>query len=158
MKTQGQSKLIKPKRFTRQSRSPVKVIKTFNKFESLAIEECNIVEVEKNYCYQENNRQEKYDVTDKETDQKKMFNSKTLKWTKFFDNNPFEILMDNHEEGIKDIVKRNVILMTPKHCLKKCKRCNFKKRTCLFDSSTCKAAQQWCFNCTKKGYYHQSPN
>ena len=157
MRVQGQSKLIKPKKFKRQPRSPVNVIKTFNKFEILSIEECNMVEVENYYSYQENNTQGNYDVTDRETDQKKIGNKKTLKWTTFFDINPFEVLMDNHEEGIKDIVRRNVILKTPKHCLKKCKRCNFKKRTCFVDSSTCKAAQQWCFKCNKKGHYPQSP-
>ena len=150
MRMQLQNKLIKPKRFKRQPKHPVNVIKTFNQFESLPIEECNMAEVE-------NNTQEKYDVTDIETDQKKIGITKKLKLTKFFDNNPFEVLMDNHEEGIKNIITRNVILNTPKHCLKKCKRCNFKKRTCVFDSSSCKAVQQCCFKCKKKGHYPQSP-
>ena len=67
MKIQCQNRMIKPKKFKRQPRSPVNEITTFNKFEGLPIEECNIVEVEKrdNSNYQENVTQEKYDVNSK---------------------------------------------------------------------------------------------
>ena len=41
-----QSKLMKPKKTKRLIRSPIKITKTFNKFETLEIEECNIVEME----------------------------------------------------------------------------------------------------------------
>ena len=155
MRMQGQSIMIKPKKFTRQPRSPVNVIKTFNKFTGLSTEDCNIVEQKDNSSYQGNITQEKYDV--KHTDEIRISNKKSMKWRQFFDKNQFEVLIDNHEVGIKDIITRTVILKTPKHCLKKCKRCNFKKRTCVFKSSSCKAIQQWCFKCNKKGHYPQSP-
>ena len=87
----------------------------------------------------------------------KIINCRTIKLTKFFDNNQFEILVDNPEEGINDIIARTVILRTPKHCLKKCKRCNFKKRTCVIDSYSCKVIQQNCLKCNKKGHFPQSP-
>ena len=87
----------------------------------------------------------------------KIINCRTIKLTKFFDNNQFEILVDNPEEGIRDIIARTVILRTPKHCLKKCKRCNFKKRTCVIDSYSCKVIQQNCLKCNKKGHFPQSP-
>ena len=158
MRSQDQNKMIKPKKFKRQLRFPVNVISTFNKFEGLLIEECNLVETEEKttVMYQGNITQEIYQETDKEIDEIQIHKSKKMKWKKFCSENPFEVFMDNHEEGINNIINRNVILKTPKHCLKKCKRCNFKKRTCVFDSSSCKAIQQRCFKCNKKGHYPQS--
>ena len=159
MMIQGQSKIIKPKKFKRKPRYPVNVITTFNKFEGLPIDECLMVEIEKmdNSGYQENTSKENNEKNVKNVkkrDQKKISN--TANWTKYFDKNKFEVLNDNHEEGIKEIISRNDILKTPKHCLKKCRRCNFKKRNCVLDSSSCKAIQQRCFQ-NKKGHHSQSP-
>ena len=76
MRMRWQNKLIKPNKFIRQPKFVVNVIKTLNKFESLPIEECNMVEVENNSSYQENNTQEKYDVIAIETDKEKIGNAK----------------------------------------------------------------------------------
>ena len=65
-------------------------------------------------------------------------------------------MVDNTEEGVDKIIKRNMILNTPKHCLQKCIRCKFKKRTCILDSSTCQAITKCCVKCKKTGHYPQS--
>ena len=159
MRRQDQTKMIKPKKFRRQHGSPANVVSTFNKFDGLTIEDCNLVETEKKdeVIYQKISTQENDEEIDKEIDQLEIQKIKRMKWKKFFNENLFEVLKDNHEESISDIITRNVILKTPKHCLKKCKRCNFKKRTCIFDASSCKAIQQMCLKCNKKGHYPQSP-
>ena len=77
-------------------------------------------------------------------------------WKRFETRNRFEALIDNTEEDVTEIIKRNIILRTPKHCLKKCRRCKFKKRTCNLDSSTCKAIKNFCVKCKKTGHYPQS--
>ena len=42
--------------------------------------------------------------------------------------NQFETLQDNEEEDLQKKVERLAILEAPKHSLKKCRYCNFKKR------------------------------
>ena len=68
MKFLYQSQMIKPKKCKRQPRSPVNVIKSFNKFECLPIEECNIVEVEKkvNSCYKKDTREHQVKISAKQ--------------------------------------------------------------------------------------------
>ena len=68
----------------------------------------------------------------------------------------FDLLTDNSEEDIGILIMRGEILNTRKHSLKKCRNCNFKKRQCILDTSTCKAAQNNCFFCGKAGHFPQS--
>ena len=49
-------------------------------------------------------------------------------------------------------------LITPKRCLKKCRYCNFKKRSCFFNPHSCKAKQLRCYSCLKMGHFPQSLN
>ena len=53
---------------------------------------------------------------------------------KFETKNRFDVLINNHEETVLKIIKRNSLSSTSKYLLKKCKKCNFKKRNCLVDS------------------------
>ena len=76
---------------------------------------------------------------------------------KFQTRNRFEVLIGNQEEEVKHIIKRNQLLDIPKKLLKKCKRCNYKKRNCIVNPSTCNALKRCCFKCKKLGHYPQSP-
>ena len=49
--------------------------------------------------------------------------------------NRFETLQDNEEEDLEKLLKRLTILQTPKRFLKKCRYCNFKKRSCALNPS-----------------------
>ena len=70
--------------------------------------------------------------------------------------NKFDVLRGNGESDLDKILKVNKILITPKHSLKKCRRCNFKKRTCIIDPGSCKASQFFCFRCNKFGHFPKS--
>ena len=76
--------------------------------------------------------------------------------------NRFQILEDNDLEDIESInrkYQRNVRFKTvAKKLLKKCKKCNFKKRNCTLDPLTCKAAHRTCWTCGKYGHNPQSQN
>ena len=150
-----QSKLMKPKKTKRLIRSPIKITKTFNKFETLEIEECNIVEMEMKkekfrHCKLKQKKPEK-DYVSNLKDNKKG-------WQKYETKNRFEVLKDNDEKDINKILTTNKVLKTPKSSLKKCKRCNFKKRSCILNPSSCKAINKSCIKCKKNGHYPQSPN
>ena len=41
---------------------------------------------------------------------------------------------------------------------KKCRYCNFKKRSCFFNPHSCKAKQLRCYSCLKMGHFPQSLN
>ena len=45
-----------------------------------------------------------------------------------------------------------------KRRLKKCRYCNFKKRTCIVDPFSCKALKLKCFKCRRSGHFPQSLN
>ena len=54
------------------------------------------------------------------------------------------------------IINRNIILNMSKRKLKKCRFCNFKKRTCALSPSSCKAHKLNCSKCFKRGHFPQS--
>ena len=66
-----------------------------------------------------------------------------------------KILRNNSEEGII-YIKQLDILQMKKTDLKKCKRCNFKKRHCALDQFACNATNKCCFLCKKVGHFPQS--
>ena len=55
----------------------------------------------------------------------------------------------------EDLVK---ILNTPKQSLKKCRNCNFKKRRCILNPSSCKSRQSFCTKCKTLGHFPKSIN
>ena len=71
--------------------------------------------------------------------------------------NCFDVLEDNQEEDYQKILKRRSLLHISKKRLKKCKKCNFKRRSCLVDSTECKAHYRSCFKCKKQGHFPRSP-
>ena len=72
--------------------------------------------------------------------------------------NRYSLLEDNPEFEMERLMWRNKILITSKKKLKKCKFCNFKKRSCLLDPEQCKALYSQCFKCNKKGHFPASVN
>ena len=80
----------------------------------------------------------------------------TLK--QFETKNSFEVLIDNPEENLEQIISRNKILSTPKKSLKRCRKCHFKRRACILDSSKCNSLQKCCRKCKKIGHLPKSIN
>ena len=70
--------------------------------------------------------------------------------------NKFQVLEDNTEEDLNRIVWRSNILRTERKLIKKCHKCNFKKRTCILDPTSCQASQKCCYYCKKKGHFPSS--
>ena len=71
--------------------------------------------------------------------------------------NRFDILEDNPEEDYQRILTRRRLLPISKKNLSKCKKCNFKRRSCLVDLTKCKAYDKSCFKCKRNGHFPQSP-
>ena len=69
--------------------------------------------------------------------------------------NLLQILEDGVAEDFDEVIKFEQI---PKHQLKKCRKCNFKRRTCVVNITMCKANQKRCVSCQKAGHYPQSLN
>ena len=155
-----QSKMTKQKKSKRFIESPANAIKIRNMFESLPIEEFDSVDIKIiDLSDSEANKSENLSEILKEKEKliqnvRKVVIKKG--WKKFESKNRFEVLEDNPEEDVTEMIKRNIILNTPKHCLKKCRRCKFKKRTCTLDPLTCQAIKRFCIKCKKTGHYPQS--
>ena len=152
LKNEVQSEMIRPKKTTRLIKSVSNITKTVNKFEKLEIEECFIVEKEI--------QKENFHIKQKKKEKAEISNFKVIKkgWQKYETKNIFEVLTDNDEEDINKILFKTRILKTSKSSLKRCKRCNFKKRSCILNPSTCKAINKCCIKCQKIGHFPQSPN
>ena len=90
---------------------------------------------------------------------KQIFNFKTVQFInddslqQFETMNPFNILT---EECLEDTSSNVNMKLDPKRLLKKCRYCNFKKRSCALNSSSCVAQIKRCFKCKKRGHYPQS--
>ena len=82
--------------------------------------------------------------------------------------NPFQILEDMDEDILPNLItiiktkqfetkliKTNQI---KKRCLKKCRHCNFKKRSCNLNFLNCVALSKICFRCGKNGHFPKSMN
>merc|ERR1711954_129340 len=70
--------------------------------------------------------------------------------------NLFDILREHPEEDISKILTRLEISRIPRKSLQKCKKCNFKKRKCTLDPSSCKAAKMFCMQCKRFGHFPKS--
>ena len=75
---------------------------------------------------------------------------------RFETNNRFEVLLENPEENVQNVIKRNLLKQIPKKNLQKCKSCFFKRRSCIVDSFACKAYNRRCFTCNKLGHNPKS--
>ena len=96
-------------------------------------------------------KQKQADVLNKKKKKKKTDNLRM-----FTVMNRYSVLEDNPEFDIDKIIQRNMILKTSKKQLKKCRYCDFKKRSCLLEFENCKALQSHCFQCNKKGHFPRS--
>ena len=70
--------------------------------------------------------------------------------------NPFKWFETLDEDCLEDAVSEVNMKSEPKHLLKKCRYCNYKKRSCDVDSFSCVAWIKKCFKCGKRGHYPQS--
>ena len=163
---QSYSKHTKHMKYAKKKQVPTIPLKTHNFYESLS--------VENNDDIKEDNGEVKADdvkeLTKKATEleknlkpkkqKKRLFQieRKKIELSNFPIENQYSVLTDNPEESVQKIKRRNELLQTSKQFLKKCKRCCFKKRSCLVDSASCNALSQHCFKCNKKGHFPQSLN
>ena len=72
--------------------------------------------------------------------------------------NRFQLLEDKQNGDLQDLIRSIKIQKTPRHELKKCRKCNFKKRTCVINSSSCKSIKEVCYVCNKPGHFPNSMN
>ena len=85
----------------------------------------------------------------------KMLNSKSC-LKQFEAKNRFDCLRFITDQTTQ--LKKEEVLKMPKSQLKRCRKCHFKKRTCLLDFDSCKAIAKFCYRCSKAGHYPQSLN
>ena len=148
-------KTVKAKKYRRKQ--PMKQeydIKTSNKFGCLKEEECVIGEVltvksdEKKIKKRIKTVQKKHYKTD-EIDIPNF--QKTFKdFQKHIKTqNRFQILEDNNEEDLNRMIWQSDILKLERKKIKKCHKCNFKKRSCILEPSSCQASQKCCYYCKK---------
>ena len=83
-----------------------------------------------------------------------IYNDKTL--VQFETSNPFKLLGIMNEDYLERTVSKVNLKSVPKCSLKKCRYCNYKKRSCGISSSSCVARIKKCFKCGKRGHYPQS--
>jgi hypothetical protein len=57
---------------------------------------------------------------------------------------------------LPNLIKNLKIKTTQKRFLKKCRYCNFKKKSCFINPSSCPALSSNCFRCYKQGHFLQS--
>ena len=126
----------------------VPTFKTSNRFETLKEENCAINTLVESGSISENissdNKTRKEPINSSELSSK-VKTIKNLKMRehnddclKFFENqNRFKVLEDISEHEISKIINLSKIKMLPKQQLKKCRNCNFKKRSCNLNQSSC---------------------
>ena len=135
-------------------------IKISNKFDSLEEEECVLKQVIKLKSNDKKGKEKIKTLKQKKKENDNISNYKVNEkgWLKYETKNTFELLKDNDEEVMNKIIFKHKILTTPKPSLKKCKRCNFKKRSCILNPLSCKAIKHCCTKCQKIGHHPKSQN
>ena len=76
----------------------------------------------------------------------------------FQSSNIISISENNSEGDIEKTKSRSNIFSMKKVLPKKCRSCNYKKRSCLLNRSSCSAFLKSCFSCHKKGHFPKSLN
>ena len=75
------------------------------------------------------------------------------------DTNSILEMKDIGSSSVKPLRKftdKCVVEFIPKHCLKKCRSCGFKKRSCVMNKLSCKALNRRCYICQKQGHFPKS--
>ena len=79
---------------------------------------------------------------------------------KFETRNPFGLLKNISEENADSILKRlnefEFIQTLKKADIKKCHSCNYKKRLCMIERSSCPAVDKMCVLCKRTGHFPKS--
>ena len=154
-------KTVKATKYPKKIMKKESDIETYNKFDSLEEEECvikQVISVKSNVKKSKKGikalkkKHYKADAIDP-PNVKKAF-KKLPKHIKT--QNRFQIFENNDEEDLNRIIWRSDILKTERKKIKKCHKCNFKKRTCVLDPTSCHASQKFCYYCKKRGHFPSS--
>ena len=148
-------------------------IKLSNKFEVLREEPCTI-EIERDNCNKlfmigkhnifhlrkrkkilKKNYQKQMEFNIGENSVTKCGNDWLMQFETF---NRFKILDGHQETNIASILEVSKLLIAPKRSIKKCKKCNLRRRACAIDPLSCKALQYLCSSCKKFGHVPKSMN
>ena len=147
--TSDEIREVKSKRDKKRTGVTSNMIKTCNVFEALDETECMVeeytVKISKNNFAEKFKKEENDTIKSKTQFEQNIRCDQNLKF--FVTQNRFALLEDIINEDL--IRKRN---------LKKCRKCNNKKRSCYLDSFSCQASEKNCFRCNKKGHFPQSSN
>ena len=161
--------LIKSKKIKRTSKRIEKPIISSNKFEILEHEDLQIEETSTanikmgSESFQKSISEIQWKTVQKSKQDKREI--KSLKYRldplkKFETRNPFRLLENISEEYVDSIMKRmkeiKFIKTLKKADIKQCHSCNFKKRSCMMDRSSCSAVNKKCFFCKKTGHFPKS--
>ena len=126
------------KKFKKQNNKEVKDILLTNKFERLEDEPVFLSKLE---------------VPEAEARNKKGSQNKSTNQSHLVEES--HILQDVDDESITKVLEKVQIMETPKRKLKKCRFCNFKKRSCLLNQGSCQAKKKSCWSCQKIGHFTQ---
>ena len=172
---------VKVNKFQRKVRSDQLVIESYNLFEKFNDQEFQVQVAEDHdvlgkkgdFSFEEHNSEVEETVTEDEefrivrvnrSKRKVRYHSKIpisyslVGLDKFETPNRFDILKNNSEEDVRKIIKRLNIMKMKKALLNKCRHCNFKKRSCMLDRSSCSAKEKTCLACLKGGHFPRSLN
>ena len=101
----------------------------------------------------------KFSKRKQKTTQKMKPKSKTIKDISLLEGDRcFAMSIKKEEENLKKNINGGLILNVPKKCLKKCRSCNYKKRTCALNPWSCKAQNLICYKCSRYGHFPRSMN
>ena len=81
---------------------------------------------------------------------------KTVKYSKKDFSNEKNVPKESMSSDIEEDNTNIFEIRYSKKCLKKCRFCNFKKRSCILNSVSCKAKTLKCHTCSKYGHFPQS--
>lgn len=145
-------------------------IKTQNRFEVLELVDATVdEEIEYHYCdmYQirssiipnrlciiETQTDKKHPYIDLEINSKK--ERSTISRSKEYTRCP--LVYDKYKDDVSNEIQWHSCLTVSKRHLKKCKYCNFKKRSCVLNPHSCKAKTLYCNSCLKIGHFPRSIN
>ena len=158
----------KTKRCSKQNQNLGFSLETSNQFEPLKMKIDSDLEFDIDTCKTERGAKlptdilKTLDMKSTTVEVKKEIKYKTSKiidnscLKQFETRNIYDVFIDNAEECIEKIMKRNQLLSVPRQYLKKCRKCGFKKRNCLIDPLTCTSYQSCCYKCGKIGHFPKS--
>ena len=145
---------VKKFSFKKQDRKKIKDILLTNKFERLEDEAVFLSELEVPEAEVRKRKERKRKFNKQRVDLVEESHKKNTECclSQFETKNHIHILQEIYDESVEKVQ----IMKTPKRKLKKCRLCNFKKRSCLLNQGSCQAKKKSCWNCHKIGHFTQS--